>query len=131
MAQDQIDPLGTIPMELDELGAAFKARDAEIIKTVNANQRLMVARFDEGDGRFNRLEEDLAENTRQTKKIASTVSTLSNDLGDMIEVAKAAKGAIKVLNWIGALAKPLGYIAIFVGACVSAYTAVKAGLGIK
>jgi hypothetical protein len=131
MPEDQIDPIGTIPGTLDELGATFKARDAEVITCINANHRLMLAKFDEGENRFNRLEQNLSENTRQTKKIAITVSTLSDELGDMIEVAKAAKGAIKVLNWIGALAKPLGYIAIFVGACISAYTAVKAGVGIK
>jgi len=131
MSQDQIDPLGTIPMGLDELGEVFKARDAEVIRAVNTNHRLMLAKFDEGEHRFNRLEQNLAENTRQTKNIASNVSALSEELGDMIEVAKAAKGAIKVLNWIGALAKPLGYIAIFVGACISAYTAIKAGVGIK
>jgi hypothetical protein len=128
---DQIDPLGTIPMGLDELGEVFKARDAEVIQTVNANQRLMLTKFDEGEHRFNRLEQNLAENTRKTNKIDKTLTSLSDELGEMIEVAKAAKGAIKVLNWIGALAKPLGYIAVFVGACVSAYTAIKAGIGIK
>jgi hypothetical protein len=128
---DQIDPLGTLPMGLDELGEVFRERDAEVIKTVNANQRLMIAKFDEGEHRFNRLEQDLAENTRKTNKIDKNLTSLSEELGEMIEVAKAAKGAIKVLNWIGALAKPLGYIAVFVGACVSAYTAIKAGMGIK
>jgi ABC-type transporter Mla subunit MlaD len=131
MSQDQIDPIGTIPGTLDELGATFKARDAEVIRAVNTNHRLMLAKFDEGEHRFNRLEQNLSENTRKTNKIDKTLTSLSEELGEMIEEAKAAKGAIKVLNWVGALAKPLGYIAIFVGACISAYTAVKAGLGIK
>ena len=128
---DEIDPMGTIPGTLDELGATFKKRDTEVINAINSNQRLMLARFDEGEHRFNRMEQNLAENTRETKKIVKTVDSLSEELGDMIEVAKAAKGAIKVLNWVGALAKPLGYVAIFIGACFSAWTAIKAGMNIK
>jgi hypothetical protein len=128
---DQLDPIGTIPATLDGLGETFRARDTEVINAINANHRLMLAKFDESENRFNRLEQNLAENTRKTSKIDQMLTSLSEELGEMIEVAKAAKGAIKVLNWVGALAKPLGYIAIFVGACVSAYTALKSGLGIK
>jgi hypothetical protein len=131
MPEDQIDPIGTIPGTLDELGATFKARDAEVIRAINNNHRLMMEKFAEGNGRFSRIEQDLAENTRKTNKIDKTLTSLSEELVEMIEVAKAAKGAIKVLNWIGALAKPLSYIAGFIAACVGIYTAFKTGVGIK
>lgn len=114
-----------MPGSLDEMPAAIKARDAELLKFIDNIHALMCARFDEGEGRFSKIEMGLAENTRETKQISKTVESLLDELKDMIEVSKAAKGAIKVLNWVGALAKPLGSIVILVGAIVGAWAAIK------
>lgn len=51
----------------------------------------------------------LKENTDATKKIES-------DLAEMLEFFTSVRGAFKVLNWIGALAKPIGAIAVAVAA---------------
>ena len=37
------------------------------------------------------------------------------------------KGAFKVLNWVGKVAKPLAAIVMLGGACVGFWTAIKGG----
>ena len=67
---------------------------------------------------FRRL---LKENTDDTKAIKA-------DTAELLEAFRSFKGAMKVLEWIGKAAKPLGYIA---GLCASMYafwTAVKSGV---
>lgn len=46
---------------------------------------------------------DLEENTKMTKEVLG-------GLGDVVEFFTAMKGAFKVLNWIGAVAKPIAAI---------------------
>ena len=46
---------------------------------------------------------DLEENTKMTEKVLG-------GLGDVVEFFTAMKGAFKVLNWIGAVAKPVAAI---------------------
>ena len=67
-----------------------------------------------------RIEDKLAENTASTKRIEDGTS-------DLLEFFGAAKGAFKVLNWIGRLAKPIGYIAGAVVAVVGSIAAFKGG----
>ena len=59
---------------------------------------------------------DLEENTKMTEKVLS-------GLGDVVEFFTAMKGAFKVLNWIGAVAKP---VAAIVGLVTAAAVAWKA-----
>lgn len=64
---------------------------------------------------------DLAENTKATKRVETNTS-------ELMEVLAALKGAFKVLSMVGALAKPLGYIAAAVGAIGGAwYTFIHKG----
>lgn len=46
---------------------------------------------------------DLEENTKMTKEVLG-------GLGDVVEFFTAMKGAFKVLNWLGAVAKPVAAI---------------------
>ena len=46
---------------------------------------------------------DLEENTKMTKEVLG-------GLGDVVEFFTAMKGAFKVLNWLGAVAKPVASI---------------------
>ena len=46
---------------------------------------------------------DLEENTKMTKEVLG-------GLGDVVEFFTAMKGAFKVLNWLGAVAKPIAAI---------------------
>lgn len=67
------------------------------------------------------LKTDVGDNTKMTKEVLS-------GLGDVVEFFTAMKGAFKVLNWIGTVAKPVAAIvglgtAIFVA--YGAWTASK------
>ena len=67
---------------------------------------------------FQRL---LKENTDDTKAIKA-------DTAELVEAFHSFKGAMKVLEWIGKAAKPVGYI---VGVCASItafWTAMKSGV---
>lgn len=64
---------------------------------------------------------ELAENTKATKRIEANTA-------ELLDVFESWKGAMKVLNWIGKAAKPLGYIATFVGAIVGIWAALKSGV---
>ena len=83
------------------------------------------ARLDAGDQRMGRIEgdvaavrEELAENTRATKEVASNTA-------ELVELFQSFKGAIKVLNWFGKLAKPIAYIVGLGTALLGFWTALK------
>lgn len=83
------------------------------------------ARLDAGDQRMGRIEgdvaavrEELAENTRATKEVASNTA-------ELVELFQSFKGAIKVLNWFGKLAKPMAYIVGLGTALLGFWTALK------
>lgn len=85
------------------------------------------ARLDAGDQRMGRIEgdvaavrEELAENTRATKEVASNTA-------ELVELFQSFKGAIKVLNWFGKLAKPMAYIVGLGTALLGFWTALKGG----
>lgn len=64
---------------------------------------------------------ELAENTNATKRIEANTA-------EMLDVFESWKGAMKVLNWIGKAAKPLGYV-VGLGASIAAFwAALKAGV---
>ena len=66
----------------------------------------------------------LAENTE-------TINGIKADTADMLEVFESWKGAMRVMEMIGKLAKPLGYIVGF-GASVAAFwAAIKSGVSPK
>jgi len=46
----------------------------------------------------------------------SKVDTIESNTKDIIDAFKAAQGAVKVLNWIASLAKPIGIITLVTGA---------------
>ena len=67
---------------------------------------------------FQRL---LKENTDDTKAIKA-------DTAELLEAFRSFKGAMKVLEWIGKAAKPLGYV-VGLGASVAAFwAAMKSGV---
>ena len=67
---------------------------------------------------------ELAENTGATKRIESNTA-------EMLHVFESWKSAMKVLNWIGKAAKPVGWI-VGMGASIAAFwTAMKSGISPK
>ena len=66
----------------------------------------------------------LAENTE-------TIKEVKTDTADMLEVFESWKGAMRVVEIIGKLAKPFGYI-VGLGASIAAFwAAMKSGVGTK
>ena len=68
--------------------------------------------------RVEQLEREVKESTAALRRVESSTN-------DLVDVFSAAQGAFKVLNWIGKLARPLGYIAMAVGAVAAAWSALK------
>ena len=95
-----------------ELRAGDKRMD-EIVKTVAAIQ------IEQASAKVL-----LAENTE-------TIKEIKTDTADMLEAFESWKGAMRVMEMIGKLAKPLGYIVGF-GASVAAFWAsMKSGISPK
>ncbi|HQT19634.1 MAG TPA: hypothetical protein PLN67_19840 [Acidovorax defluvii] len=95
-----------------ELRAGDKRMD-EIVKTVSAIQ------IEQASAKVL-----LAENTE-------TIKEIKTDTADMLEVFESWKGAMRVMEMIGKLAKPMGYI-VGLGASVGAFwAAMKSGVSPK
>lgn len=77
-------------------------------------------RLKDGGERMARMEQSLAENTASTKAIETNTA-------DLVDAFSNLQAALKVLNWIGRLAKPLGYIVAFVAATLTLYQSLKSG----
>lgn len=74
--------------------------------------------------RVGHLEKGLEENTAATKRIETNTS-------EIIDMFDSFKGAMRVLEGIGKLAKPLGYIFGVGAAIASIWAAIKTGIGPK
>lgn len=95
-----------------ELIAVDKRMD-EIVKTVAAIQ------IEQASAKVMRAE------------TTETIKQIKTDTADMLEVFDSWKGAMRVMEMLGKLAKPLGYIVGF-GASVAAFwTAMKSGASPK
>ena len=75
-------------------------------------------RFDKGSERMAAIERDL-------KAVTHELQERNQQLADLLEFFSAMKGAFKVLNWVGKVAKPLAAIVMLGGACVGFWTAIK------
>lgn len=81
-------------------------------------------RLDDGAHSMRGLRTDLDENTRAT-------AAVKKDTAELVELLHSVKGAFKVLGWIGAAARPIGFIAAAAVAVVGLLTAAKSGHHIK
>ena len=77
-------------------------------------------RLDKGSERMAAIERDL-------KAVTQQLQERNQQLAEMLEFFSAMKGAFKVLNWVGKVAKPLAAIVMLGGACVGFWTAIKGG----
>jgi len=78
------------------------------------------ARFDTGSERMAAIERELSK-TRQE------LGELKQQLADLLEFFTAMKGAFKVLNWLGKLARPMAAIVGLGLALAAAWNAVREG----
>ena len=91
--------------------------------------------LDKGDRRMNSLADEItvvkleqAEFRHLLKENTDDTKAIKADTAELLEAFHSFKGAMKVLEWIGKAAKPLGYI---VGACASVtafWAAMKSGV---
>ena len=91
--------------------------------------------LDKGDRRMNSLADEntvvkleQAESRRLLKENTDATNAIKADTAELLEAFRSFKGAMKVLEWIGKAAKPLGYI---IGVCASVtafWTAIKSGV---
>ncbi len=77
-------------------------------------------RLDKGSERMASIERDL-------KAVTQQLQERNQQLAELLEFFTAMKGAFKVLNWVGKVAKPLAAIVMLGGACVGFWTAIKGG----
>ena len=91
-----------------------------------------------GDKRMNSLADDItavkleqAEFRRLLKENTDATNAIKADTAELLEAFHSFKGAMKVLEWIGKAAKPLGYVAGFCASMYAFWTAVKSGVSPK
>jgi ABC-type phosphate transport system auxiliary subunit len=92
----------------------------------------------EGDKRMNSLTDEVAAIKLEQaqfrvllKENTDATNSIKADTAELLEAFHSFKGALKVLEWIGKAAKPIGYI---VGLCASVaafWTAMKSGVSTK
>lgn len=91
--------------------------------------------LDHGDKRMNNLADEItavkleqSEFRRLLKENTDATNSIKADTAELLEAFRSFKGAMKVLEWIGKAAKPLGYV-VGLGASVAAFwTAMKSGV---
>lgn len=98
-------------------------------KTINERLQAlsedMRAHLSRGEQRMSNIEAnvdtlraDVASNTAATRAVAENTR-------ELVELFESFKGAIRVLNWLGRLAKPMAYIVGLGTACVGFWVALK------
>lgn len=78
-------------------------------------------RLDLGAEEMRTLSENLKANTEIT-------NTVRDNTSEVVDLLRSFQGAFRVLNMLGKLAKPLGYIVAFVAAVYGLIAAVKGGV---
>ena len=89
----------------------------------------------QGDTRMNNLADEItavkleqAEFRHLLKENTDATNSIKADTAELLEAFRSFKGAMKVLEWIGKAAKPLGYV-VGLGASIAAFwTAMKSGV---
>ena len=89
----------------------------------------------QGDTRMNNLADEItavkleqAEFRHLFKENTDATNSIKADTAELLEAFRSFKGAMKVLEWIGKAAKPIGYIAGFCASMYAFWTSVKSGV---
>ena len=91
--------------------------------------------LDKGDRRMNSLADEIAvvkleqaESRRLLKENTDATNAIKADTAELLEAFHSFKGAMKVLEWIGKAAKPMGYIAGLRASVTAFWAAMKSGV---
>lgn len=82
-------------------------------------------KFDEGSARMAGIERDHAATVQELAATRQELHQLKLQLADLLEFFSAMKGAFKVLDWLGKLAKPTAAIVALGVALAGAWNAAK------
>ena len=89
----------------------------------------------QGDTRMNNLADEItavkleqAEYRRLLKENTDDTKAIKVDTAELLEAFRSFKGAMKVLEWIGKAAKPIGYIAGLCASVAAFWAAMKSGV---
>ena len=96
-----------------------------------AELRTADLRMDELVGKVNAIEKDQAAARALLKENTEAVNAIKSDTADMLATFESWRGAMRVLEAIGRLARPVSYIVGLVAGIAAFYTAVKSGVGTK
>ena len=77
-------------------------------------------RLEDGDNRMQTMADGLEENTRATQAIKA-------DTEELVDLLHSVKGALKVLDMLARLARPLGFLAAAGASFYALFSAFKAG----
>lgn len=80
-------------------------------------------KFDKGSARMASIERDLSGTNAELMATRKELHELKQQLADLLEFFGAMRGAFKVLNWLGKLAKPTAAIVGLGAACITAWSA--------
>ena len=96
-----------------------------------AELRTADLRMDELVGKVNAIEKDQAAARALLKENTEAVNAIKSDTADMLATFESWRGAMRVLEAIGRLARPVSYIVGLVASIAAFYTALKSGVGTK
>lgn len=83
------------------------------------------AAFHSLDGRVSTMEGLMAENADATKRNTDSIERLERNTATAVEFIQSLEGGFKVLNGLGKLAKPIGYIAGAIVSGLALWSAIK------
>ena len=98
---------------------------------VAAELRTADLRMDELVGKVNAIEKDQAAAKALLKENTEAINAIKANTADMLATFESWRGAMRVLEAIGRLARPVSYIVGLVASIAAFYTAVKSGVGTK
>lgn len=85
-------------------------------------------RFDKGSERMAAIEGELDKALQQLGKTRQELGELKQQLADLLEFFAAMKGAFKVLNWMGKLARPTAAIVALGVSLAAAWNLARGGI---
>lgn len=107
--------------------APMPRTDADFNNYVAQELRRGDIRMDEIVKTVSAIEAEQANAKELLAKNTETINQIKTDTADMLAVFESWRGAMKALEMIGRLAKPLGYIVTLGAALAAAWATIKSG----
>lgn len=76
---------------------------------------------------FKAIHNQLQEHHALIRENTKVIGDIHTNTAEIIDAFTSGKNAFKVLNWLGALAKPIGYIVVLASSAYAFFSAIKGG----